>query len=280
MFDALFRTEADRQFGAGLARAFGGAVVFAIPILMTLETWTLGPEILAPRLALFILLTIPLLVGMSHFSGFEETFDLKDDLLDGLAAYAVGFFVALFFLWLVGVIRADMPLVEIVGLVTLEATACSVGAMFAESQFGDEREKEREQRRKQEAPYFGNLFIFGVGALVLSFAIAPTEEVLVLSAGMTGWQVVLLALLSIAILHAFILGEQSSRQLTDSKSNPQWLLLVRFTVVGYAIALLVSAYLLWTFGRLDGIGIASAVASIVVLGFPATVGAAAAHLIF
>ena len=54
---------------------------------------------------------------------------------------------------------------------------------------------------------------------------------------------------------------------------------LRFTVVGYAIALVISAYLLWTFGRFDATGWEERITAVVVLGFPATVGAAAARLI-
>src|SRR5687767_3474728 len=33
---------ADRKFFRGLARAFGGAVLFSLPLLMTMEMWALG----------------------------------------------------------------------------------------------------------------------------------------------------------------------------------------------------------------------------------------------
>jgi uncharacterized membrane protein len=54
---------------------------------------------------------------------------------------------------------------------------------------------------------------------------------------------------------------------------------LRFTVVGYAVALLVSAYVLWTFGRFEGEALDSVVMQAMVLAFPAALGAAAARLI-
>ena len=54
---------------------------------------------------------------------------------------------------------------------------------------------------------------------------------------------------------------------------------LRFTIVGYVAALLTSAFVLWVFGRFDGVPFAEAVQAIVVLGFPAAVGAAAARLL-
>ena len=54
---------------------------------------------------------------------------------------------------------------------------------------------------------------------------------------------------------------------------------LRLTVVGYAMVLVISAYVLWTFGRTDGLDTLEQVHATVVLGFPASIGAAAARLI-
>ncbi len=55
--------------------------------------------------------------------------------------------------------------------------------------------------------------------------------------------------------------------------------LVRFTIVGYAIALLVSLYVLWTFGRTDVADFFEIVKMAIVLGFPGALGAALARLV-
>jgi uncharacterized membrane protein len=49
--------------------------------------------------------------------------------------------------------------------------------------------------------------------------------------------------------------------------------------VGYAVVLCISLYVLWTFGRTDGMATAEVVMTTVVLAFPAALGAAAARLI-
>ena len=54
---------------------------------------------------------------------------------------------------------------------------------------------------------------------------------------------------------------------------------LRFTVVGYAIVLLMSAYVLWTFGRLDDSSLGFQISATVVLALPASLGAAAARLV-
>jgi uncharacterized membrane protein len=54
---------------------------------------------------------------------------------------------------------------------------------------------------------------------------------------------------------------------------------LRYSVVGYALALAVSAAVLWLFGRFDDVSVATMARQTVVLGFPAALGAAAARLI-
>ena len=62
-------------------------------------------------------------------------------------------------------------------------------------------------------------------------------------------------------------------------TGSQFSVLMRFTVVAYAIAVLTSGYILWTFGRIDGLSWPVIAQMIVVLAFPAGVGAAIARLV-
>ena len=105
---------AARSFAIGLARAFGGALIFSLPILMTLEMWWLGFSMDEFKLALLLLLTIPLLIGLSHYMGFEDTFGFKDDALDAFVALAVGFVAGTATLSLFSVIGFNMSAHEII----------------------------------------------------------------------------------------------------------------------------------------------------------------------
>ena len=116
-----------------------------------------------------------------------------------------------------------------------------------------------------------------VGALFLAFNVAPTQEMQLIALRMDAVHSLLPALGSLAVMHAFVFGV--SFRGSHAEPAPAWSLFLRFTVVGYAIALLLGAYLLWTFGRLEGASAASALKMVVVLGLPASVGAAAARLI-
>src|ERR671926_114564 len=64
-----------------------------------------------------------------------------------------------------------------------------------------------------------------------------------------------------------------------SKGIPSWSVWLRYTIVGYSLVLLISLYILWTFGRTNGQSFHQILSAVVVLGFPASVGAASARLI-
>ncbi|WP_332816344.1 TIGR02587 family membrane protein [Ramlibacter sp.] len=267
----------DLQFAEGLARAFAGAVIFGLPLLMTMEMWWLGFQMSAGRLALLTALFFPFLVALSWHAGFEPTFSWKDDLLDALVAYGVAFIASALLLAMLGALSAGDGLRAGLGKVCLQAVPASIGALLAQSLLG-ESPAEAAVRGGQEG-YFSELFIMAVGALFLAFNVAPTGEVQIISLQLDEWQALLLVAATLAVMHAFVYGANFRGRPRKHPRVPWWSLFGRFTVVGYAIALLLSAYLLWSFGRLEGLCAAGALKQAVVLGLPAAVGAAAARLI-
>jgi putative integral membrane protein (TIGR02587 family) len=267
----------DELFAIGLARAFGGAIIFSLPMLMTMEMWYLGFYVGPFRLALLLLVFFPLLVALSHLSGFEETFRWQDDLLDAFVAYTVGFITAGIILLLFGVIQFGMSPEEIIGKISLQAVPASIGAMLAQSQLGGNKDKT--EYREKQAGYIGELFLMVIGALFLGFNVAPTEEMVLISYQMTRWHAIVLALTSLIMMHAFVYAVEFKGQAAIPAGTPLWSVFLRFTVVGYAIALLMSLYVLWTFNQLQGMSMERVIMTVIVLGFPAAVGAAAARLI-
>ena len=269
------------DFLRGLARAFAGAIIFALPLLMTMEMWFLGFSMEPWRLVLFLVLFFPVLVALSWHIGFEDTFSWRDDVVDALVAYAVGFCSAGLILLVLGVLdSADSPR-EIVGKVSLQAVPASIGALLAQTQFGEEEAQGAAQgtARRQGPRYASELFIMGVGALFLAFNLAPTEEMLALAFRMTVVHALMLVSLSLALMHAFVYGVAFRGRPQVHEQTPAWNLFLRVTVAGYAIALLLGAYILWSFGRLEGVSLLVAVKAVAVVGFPAGIGAAAARLI-
>lgn len=244
---------------------------------MTMEMWSLSGIVEKERLVLLFALSLPLLVGLSHYSGFEETFCMLDDVVDAFVALAVGFVTSAGVLLLLGVITAETHLGDAVVKVAVQAVPGSIGALLAASQFGTADEEDEEKKRFTR--YDGEMFLMGAGAIFFAFNLAPTDEMVAIAHQMTQLQVILLMALSLVIMHAFVYAVQFSGTPEIPAGTPQWSLFLRFTIPGYAIALLMSSYILWSFCRLDGISLENGIGAVVVLAFPGAIGAAAARLV-
>lgn len=270
--------ETNASYAAGLGRAFGGALIFALPLMMTQEMWRLGFTIGPPRLLLFMAANAAILVGLSVFAGFEETVRLRDDVMDALAASGVGIVTSAVLLLLLGVLTPEMSWSEILGKVALQSVPASIGAMLGNRQLGGE-DAEAEKASKQGAGYGGELFLMLAGALFLAFNVAPTEEVQLIAHQMTPWHALALGLVSIGLLHAFVYAVGFAGQESRPEGASAACAFLTYTVAGYGVALLMSLYVLWTFGRTDEVGLAHVAMMTVVLGFPAALGAAVARLV-
>lgn len=268
--------DTERDFLVGVARGAGGALVFGLPLFMTMEMWELGFTMERHKVALLVVSILPLLHGLAYYSGFEETVGYRQAALDALAAFAVATLAAIGVLGLLSLLRGGMSASELVGKVALQGVAGSFGALLALSQFGDRADEEKKRR---ETGDFGELFFMLVGALFLAANVAPTDDVERLALKLTHGHALLVALASMGVMHAFVYGVGFRGQPDVPEGASGALLFLRFTVGGYALCLLASAYMLWIVGRLELAALAHAVKLIVVLGFPASVGAAAARLI-
>ena len=257
-----------------LAHDFGGAIIFSFPLLMTMEMWWLGFYMDRSRLALFLALAFVMVVGLSYLEGGDETF--KIEMLDALVACAVGYTVVAVMLVLFGIIKPGMSADEIVGKISLHAVPGSIGAILARRLLEVEETKKEKRRREW---YSAKIFLMGVGAIFLAFQLAPTEEMVLIGHRMTEWHAVALALISLCIMQAFICAVERRGRQRLFAADFFWGVFLRYTIVGYSIALLISLYVLWTFGRLDGAAASEIIMAMLVLGFPAALGAAAARLI-
>lgn len=264
------------QYGVALARAFAGALIFCLPLLMTMEMWWLGFYLEPWRLVLFTLANIVLLYFLSKVAGFEESHNWIDDVLDAFAAYFVASVTASALLYLIGAIRPDMTLAEVVGMIAIQSVPGSFGAMIGAKLLGDGEEIEKSEPWRDT--YSGQLFLMLAGALFLSFAVAPTEEMILIGYQIEPSQALMLMIAAILLLHAILYlvgfhgqeGRLGRNHLSAFSGH---------TLPGFAIAVGAGLYILWSFGRLDEVGLADIVMSATVIAFPAAIGAGVARVV-
>lgn len=193
---------------------------------------------------------------------------------DAIIAYGIGIVTSLVVLAALGLLRGGMPAAEIVGKTALQSVPASIGAMLGRSQLGHE-----ETDDGKKGTYPGELLLMATGALFLSLNIAPTDEIVVLAYKMTAWHALVVALLSITLMHGFVYAVSFIGGHELSPETPWWHAFVRFTLPGYVVALGICVFTLWIFERLGDSSAVEIMLSVIVLGFPASLGAAAARLI-
>jgi putative integral membrane protein (TIGR02587 family) len=262
----------EESYLRGLGRAAAGALIFSFPLLMTMEMWAFGLHMDRLRLGLFVLVTAGIVFGLSRFAGFRDTTDAADDALDALAALMVGFIVSAALLGLLGLLTATTAPREAIGMIAVQAAPASIGAMLANTQL---QQKSGAREKEDRAGYPGQLFLMAAGALFLAFNVAPTEEMILISFKMTPWHALALIVVSLLTLHSLVFAVGFAGQEAHEGHLRAF---AHYTLAGYGAALLVSLYILWTFGRLDS-GMSDTMRAIVVLSFPAAIGAALARLV-
>ncbi|HEU5483125.1 MAG TPA: TIGR02587 family membrane protein [Sphingomicrobium sp.] len=273
-----FRRVANLAYLTALGRGFAGAILFSLPLLMTMEMWFLGFYLDRPNLVQFVLVNFIVLVGLARLSGFEPSSGWVDDVMDAFAAYAVAAIWSFFILWLLGIVTLDQPAGDIIGKVALESIPASFGAMLASKNLGTPEPISQEAKRAR-ATYLGQLFLMLAGAIFVGFSVAPTEEMVLISFLMSPVRSIMLILFSIILLHGVVYAVGFRGQEKPSGPTGFWSIFLRFTIPGYAIAAATAFYLLWTFGRIEGTTAPQIAAMVAVLAFPGAVGAALARLV-
>ncbi|MGY1827670.1 MULTISPECIES: TIGR02587 family membrane protein [unclassified Blastococcus] len=254
----------------GFGRAVGGALLFAMPVLMTMEVWRLSLAVDRYRLAALAVGTVLLVIGLARHLGGSGASGWRPALVDAGVAFLAAAVAAAVILTTLDVLDWLRNWQDATSILGLELLPAAVGASYARTQLG------QNSASPGKSGYGHELFLMVAGAVVFAANLAPTEEIVLLAATMTPWHTLALIGVSLALMHAFVYGVGFGGQEQDEGPVRAF---TTFTVAGYALAVCVSAYLLWTLGRFDDTGLLMAVTETVVLALPASLGAAAARLI-
>jgi putative integral membrane protein (TIGR02587 family) len=228
------------------------------------------------RVMLFVIVHLTLLVGMASYARQDEALVTRQDVLDALAAYGVGVLASATVLLLFDVIWPGMSAAAINRTIAIQAAPAGFGAMVAHL--------ELDEPAAMIGPahphgFANSAFLMAVGALYLCSSLASTEEMMLIAYKMSTWQFGGLMVFSLVMMQLF--DEYAiEEELGSATGRSAWSSAVAMTCVGYAIALSISMYILWTFGRTDGLAPTQLLKEMIVLGFPAALGAGAARLLF
>lgn len=282
-----------RQEGRDLLRALAAGSIVGMPLLYTMEMWWRGMTLSDSRLLLILCATLLVNFVFSLLSGFRRESSATEAASESVSALAIGLLYSFGVLWLIGEITLQDAASDILGRVLIEAAPVSLGISFANyhlrnrSREGDEEEKQETEQlggggqdpeRLQLKQDLTDLAATVSGAMLFTYNMAPTEEIIKISFRLAAWQHLLLmgASLLLCYLVLFAAGFQKRPVYVPGAFQSP----LAETLMAYAVSLLVAAALLWLVGVPEATAHpALLVGTTVTLGFPAVVGAAAGRLI-
>ncbi len=280
------------ETGDALVRAVAGGMLFGIPLLYTMEVWWIGTQSEPPAILAALLVSAVPVYALNRTAGFRRTADVRtvDALADTAEALAVSLLSATLVLFVLREISLDAGALEAVGKVVYEAVPFAVGVSLArhylqgsreggDDEGGDEEKGEDSDEGGRVHQTAADLGAAAIGALFLAFNIAPTDEVPMLTAPISGLWLVAVIVLSLVLTYGIVFeaGFRGSEQ-RRSHEGPLQTPLAE-TLAAYLIALIVCALLLLFFQRLDfATPLSEWVSQVIVLGLPAAIGAAAGRL--
>jgi len=257
-------------------RGVVGGLLVGMPSFMTMEIWWGGFTLAATRLLGLIAFNYGVLLVLQHYSGLHPRKTRGGQMRAALVAYGLGLFAASLVLMLLGVTSLHTALRDFVGKIVLLAVPVSVGASVAMSEFGQDHPVTR--RRREAASYLGTLGMAAGGAMLFGFGVAPTDEPMIIGLKLPWHHALALVITSLVQVHAIVYAVGFRQRERDDRGAMQKLF--KEGVGAYAVALVVAAYLLWTFGRMDaGTGLVACVYQAIALGFVTSLGAAAGELL-
>jgi putative integral membrane protein (TIGR02587 family) len=268
-----------------LIRGASGGFLFGIPLLYTMEVWWIGASAQMVRLLLALLLTFVIVFMLNRTVGFRQTKDIHaiDAAMDTVEAMAIGLVCTALMLILIQEITLDTPLNEALGKLIYESTPFTLGVALS-NQFlsGSDDEQTDGASASDQNTFNATLSDIGstlIGAIIIAFNIAPTDEVPMIAAATSGlWLLAIMAaslLVSYAIVFAAGFTNQQKRQQQEGLfQNPY-----SETLISYVVSLLAACAMLVFFDKLRWQDPWQLWLSYsIVLGLPATVGGAAGRL--
>lgn len=273
------RTPSDslREYGRGLA----GGLMFAMPLLFTMEVWWAGFILHPLRILCYVVATFIVLLFYNRFAGLRKDASFAEVAIDSVEEMGLGILVSTLILWLSGRIEANMTVYEISGKILMEAMTVAIGVSVGTAQLGaagdgDEGISGEEGCRAQG--YLPQVAVAMCGAVLFAANICPTDEIEVIAMEISPIKLLSLAMFSL-FLASLILHFSKFTGARIHAATDTTLLKFRGLVTTYAVALAASASSLWFFGKFDGQPFHIILAQTVVLGVPAVLGASAGRLL-
>lgn len=277
-----------------IIRGACGGFLFGIPLLYTMEVWWIGSLAKPSMIMLAIALMFLVVFLLNRTEGFRKSKRNSPPygaVTDTIEAMGIGLVCSAFMLLLMQEVTPETAINETLGKIVFESVPFTLGVALANQFLGDTREADGQgrigdptsngSRRKPDELHatFADVGATLIGATVIAFNIAPTDEIPMLAAAATPpW---LLAIIATSILISYgvvfqagFSDQQKRRQQQGIFQRPS-----SETVIAYLVSLLAAAFMLWFFQKVTFSDPWTIwLEYTLLLGLPASIGGAAGRL--
>lgn len=265
-----------------LFRGTCGGFLFGIPLIYTMEVWWVGASVHPPLLLFTIATTTVVVFLLNRTEGFRKTqsVDFIDAAIDTVEAIAIGLIGAAFMLILLREITLETQLSGAVGKLVFESVPFALGVTLA-NQFldGELSQKPPQPPRDNLNETLTDIGATLIGATIIAFNIAPTDEVQTLAAAVTGPWLLLFIAVSLLLSYGIVFQASFANQAKRRQQRGIFQRPLSETVMSYLVSLFAAALMLWFFHQLSLSDPWSMWLSYtLLLGLPATIGGAAGRL--
>lgn len=275
-----------------LVRGVCGGFLFGVPLLYTMEVWWIGSSVSPVRLLSVLLVTLIVVYLLSRTEGFRkiQSANEREAIGDTVEAVAIGLVCALLMLVVLRQITFETRLSEALGKVIFESVPFSLGVALANQLLSDNNSDDsdanhppgRSERFFPEGNLNETTADVGatlIGAMIIAFSIAPTDEVTVLVSSVNGPWLMLTVIISLVISYGIVFQANFSRQGQRRLQTGLFQSPLSETFFSYLVSLLAAALMLSFFRQIDlSAPWELAFRQVLVLGLPATIGGAAGRL--
>ncbi|MCF4966460.1 TIGR02587 family membrane protein [Nostoc sp. CMAA1605] len=270
-----------------IVRGACGGFLFGIPLLYTMEVWWVGSLVKAQLMMSAIALMFVVVFLLNKTEGFRKIQRRKrpyESITDTIEAIAIGIICSALMLILLREITIATSLKEAIGKIIFESVPFTFGVALANQFLGESNNNQESSHNNHQKPSnlnatFADLGATLIGATVIAFNIAPTDEVTMIVAAVSApWLLAIMAA-SLVISYAIVFQAGFSDQQKRKQQKGIFQRPLSETVISYLVSLIASAFMLWFFHKLSFSNPWSMwLENTLILGLPATIGGAAGRL--
>jgi putative integral membrane protein (TIGR02587 family) len=277
-----------------LVRGACGGFLFGVPLLYTMEVWWIGSTIDPPMMIVAIVTTYFAVFFLNRTAGFrkEQTIRTRDVAMDSIEALAIGIVCTTMMLILVQEITPQVPLDEALGKILFESVPFTLGVALSNQFLRGDRNSESDSPQQNTAPKqrqnqkkskmkatLSDIGVTLIGAAIVAFNIAPTDEVRMLASAIQGVWLLGMIIASLILSYAIVFQSGFSNQTKRRKQQGIFQRPLSETMMAYLLALVVAAFMLWFFQQISFKDPWTVwLEQVLILGLPAAIGGAAGRL--